>query len=146
MLPQTFGNGNMTDDIHLFRMIADKLNDKRIVVIPDCYSSDIQQQIIKGSQFVIGARYHSIVFAINQNVPFIALSYEHKIAGLLSTLGKDDCMVDFTTTMLSKMSQEQCLNQIVQMLPSLQSDSKAQDKAKQFAQIGFDKFAKQFNL
>lgn len=28
--------------------------------------------------FVNGARYHSIVFAINNGVPFIALSYELK--------------------------------------------------------------------
>ncbi len=146
MLPQTFGNGNMIDDIHLFRMIAEKLNDNRIIVIPDCYSSDIQQSIIREAKFVIGARYHSIVFAINQNVPFIALSYEHKIAGLLESLGKSDCMIDFTTTMLSQTYQEQCLNQIVQMLPSLQSDMNAQEKAKHIAIIGFETFAKQFNI
>lgn len=146
MLPQTFGNGNMIDDIHLFRMVAKNLNDKRIIVIPDCYGSDIQQQIIRKSQFVIGARYHSIVFAINQNVPFIALSYEHKITGLLSTLGKDDCMIDFTTTMLSRINQEQCIDQIVQMLPNLQCDDKARMKAKQIAQNAFNQFVKQFNI
>ena len=39
----------MVDDIHLFRLIAEQLNDNRVIVIPDCYSSDIQQSIIQKS-------------------------------------------------------------------------------------------------
>lgn len=146
MLPQTFGNGNMIDDIHLFRMIAEKLNDSRVIVIPDCYGSDIQQKIIKKAEFVIGARYHSIVFAINQNVPFIALSYEHKISGLLSTLDREDCMIDFTSTMLSKDKQEQCLSDIREMLPKLRSDENVQMKASQIAYAGFKKFVEQYHI
>ena len=138
MLPQTFRNGNMIDDIHLFRMIAEKLNDPRIIVIPDCYGSDIQQQIIRNAKYVIGARYHSIVFAINQNVPFIALSYEHKISGLLAALGKEDSMIDFTSAMLSKEKQQHCLSGIREMLPNLRSDENAHD--------GFRKFIERYNI
>ena len=146
MLPQTFRNGNMIDDIHLFRMIAEKLNDPRIIVIPDCYGSDIQQQIIRNAKYVIGARYHSIVFAINQNVPFIALSYEHKISGLLAALGKEDSMIDFTSAMLSKEKQQQCLSGIREMLPNLRSDENAQKKAYQIAHDGFRKFIERYNI
>ncbi|MDD6357400.1 MAG: polysaccharide pyruvyl transferase family protein [Bacteroidales bacterium] len=146
MLPQTFGNNTMMDDIHLFRMIAEKLNDPRVIVIPDCFSSDIQQQIIKNSEFVIGARYHSIVFSINQNVPFIALSYEHKIAGLLSSLGREDSMIDFTSTMLSEEGKEECLAQVKDLLPHIKADICTTKKAEQLAQNGFDKFVERFNL
>ena len=146
MLPQTFRNGNMIDDIHLFRMIAEKLNDPRIIVIPDCYGSDIQQQIIRNAKYVIGARYHSIVFAINQNVPFIALSYEHKISGLLAALGKEDSMIDFTSAMLSKEKQQHCLSGIREMLPNLRSDENAQKKAYQVAHDGFRKFIERYNI
>ena len=144
MLPQTFGNGDMRDDIHLFRMIADKLNDKRVIVVPDCYSSDLQQQIIKNSQFVIGARYHSIVFAINQNVPFIALSYEHKIAGLLATLGIDNSMVDFTNTMLTPAEKDKCIAEIKKLLPVISSNEEVRRKAKRIAKNGLDQFISQF--
>ncbi len=144
MLPQTFSNGNMVDDINLFRMIADKIEDNRIIVVSDCYSSDIQQVIIKDAQFVIGARYHSIVFSINQNTPFIALSYEHKIRGLLETLGKTDCMIDFTQTMLSYSGQEQCLADIRRMLSLLKKDSEAQRKAKELAMNGLNAFVEKF--
>lgn len=146
MLPQTFGNWNMWDDINLFRMIAERMNDSRIIVTSDCYSSDIQQTIIKDAKFVVGARYHSIVFAINQNVPFIALSYEHKIAGLLETLGKTDCMIDFTNTMLSPSSQDQCLADMKKQLLKLHSDDDARMKAIQIAQIGLDKLIETFNI
>lgn len=144
MLPQTFGNENMRDDIHLFRMIAEKLNDKRVIVVPDCYSSDLQQQIIKDSQFVIGARYHSIVFAINQNVPFIALSYEHKIAGLLATLGIDNSMVDFTNTMLTVAEKDKCIAEIKKLLPVISSNEEVRRKAKQIAKNGLDQFISRF--
>ena len=39
---------------------------------------------------VIGARYHSIVFAINNCVPFVCLSYEHKMSGMLESLHLND--------------------------------------------------------
>lgn len=146
MLPQTFGNGNKIDDIHLFRQIAEKLNDSRVIVVPDCYSSDVQQSIIRDAKFVIGARYHSIVFAINQNVPFIALSYEHKIEGLLATLGKEDCMIDFTETMSTVSSQEKCIADIRRILPLIKSDADARNKAKQIAKEGLEKLVKQYNI
>lgn len=146
MLPQTFGSGQKLDDLMIFRMIAEKLNDDRIIVLPDCYSSDIQQRIIRGSQFVIGARYHSIVFAINQGVPVIALSYEHKIAGLLQRLDMDESMIDFSNIMSTPQNKARCLNHIAEMLPKLQSNEGNRTKAKIIALEGFNKFAEQFGI
>jgi colanic acid/amylovoran biosynthesis protein len=40
-------------------------------------------------RFIIAARMHAIVFAAAQGVPFVALSYEPKFAGLLAQLGYD---------------------------------------------------------
>ncbi|WP_290765899.1 polysaccharide pyruvyl transferase family protein [Fibrobacter sp. UBA4297] len=92
MLPQTFDNTNEDEnDINFFREIANKVNDHRVMITADCYSSDIQQTLIKGAYFLIGARYHSIVFAINQGIPFIALNYEHKMEGLLNKLNINNC-------------------------------------------------------
>ena len=39
------------------------------------------------------------VFAKNKTVPFVALSYEHKITGLLETLGRNESMGDITSAM-----------------------------------------------
>ena len=83
MLPQTFNYNTYTgDDIGFMHDTAKNFSTEKVAVIDDIYSSDIQQTVISGSDFVIGARYHSIVFAINNAVPFMALNYEHKFKGL----------------------------------------------------------------
>lgn len=138
MLPQTFLFGNyQNDDIHLFHDIAYHLNDKRVIIIPDTYNSDVQQTIISNSQLVIGARYHSIVFAINNNIPFIALSYEHKIEGLLQTLGKKDCMIDITMDILTFNGREEILKTVKNMIDSCRNDTTATVKAKEISKRCF---------
>ena len=89
---------------------------------------------------MIGARYHSIVFALNQGVPCIAISYEHKVSGLLETLGKTEWCIEFSKTLDSEMKQEKCLEQIRKLIPSLKPDTDALKKAKLIAQKGMDKF------
>lgn len=87
MLPQIY-NGN-PGDVAYFAKLKALSGDDSVVVLPDSIGSDIQQAIIAKSKMVIGARYHSVVFAINNAVPFVSLSYEHKMSGLLQILGKD---------------------------------------------------------
>lgn len=141
MLPQLFcGREYALNDVELFRDLAKAKNDSRIIITADCYSSDIQQTLISQAKYVIGARYHSIVFALNQGVPCIALSYEHKMAGLLETLGKTEWCIEFSKTMDSEENQKLCLEQIRKLIPSLKPDPVAQKKAKLIAQKGMDKF------
>ena len=92
MLPQTYKS--KIDDYTYFCKLASKSGNENIIVIDENQNSDIQQKIIAGSKFVIGARYHSIVFAINNEVPFISLSYEHKMKGLLEKLNMTEFMVE----------------------------------------------------
>lgn len=146
MLPQLFcANNYAFNDILLFRELAEKKNDKRIIVTADCYSSNIQQTIINSAKYVIGARYHSIVFAINQDVPCIALSYEHKITGLLETLGKSEWCIDFTQTLDNEENQEKCLSEIRRLIPLMKPDKNARLKAKQIAASCMNKFIEWIN-
>lgn len=126
MLPQTFGAGTYEgDDVFFFREIEQLKNDRHIVVVPDVYSSDIQQTIIASSRLVIGARYHSVVFALNQNVPFVALNYEHKICGLLTALHKEDCMVDIMNAFESEQTKDRALKKVRDLLASVRKDDEA---------------------
>ena len=138
MLPQTFNYGTyLGDDINFFRDLANEINDEHIIIIKDKYSSDIQQTIISNAEFLIGARYHSIVFALNNNIPFIALSYEHKISGLLETLKKADRIVDITG--LSNECNSSQITLIENLLQTLEKDKNTQEKAKNIAFNCFDK-------
>ena len=141
MLPQLFcGRDYALKDVELFRDLARAKNDKRIIVTADCYSSDIQQTLISKAKYVIGARYHSIVFALNQGVPYIALSYEHKISGLLESLDKSEWCVEFSKALDSEENQEKCLAEIRKLIPTLTPDFETQEKAKNIANECMNKF------
>lgn len=145
LLPQTFNYGCYEgDDIHLFREIAAAKNDNHLVVVDDKYSSDIQQTIIADAQLMVGSRYHSVVFALNNATPFIALSYEHKISGLLETIGKTDCMIDIETALFSQEGRRGVLRQLSEKIESAKSDTKARSVCKKLAEDGFNEFKKRF--
>lgn len=139
MLPQTYGQGE-NNDVLFFRKIADMKKEPRLVVVDDIYSSDVQQTIICSADLVVGARYHSIVFAINNAVPFVSLSYEHKMSGLLETLGMEQYMVDITHALDSEQSEQVALERFNSLLDADEPVNEAQLKAKQIAWSCFDKF------
>jgi len=87
MLPQLFGMRKT--DLLYFQKLSKGFDPRKIVVVSDSYNSDIQQAIVRHSSFLAGARYHSIIFAINNNVPFLCLSYEHKMIDSLRLLDLD---------------------------------------------------------
>jgi hypothetical protein len=97
MLPQLFcGHDYATTDMAFFEDIASDVNDGRVVVLPDTLPSECHQAVIAGAKCVVGARYHSIVFAINNDVPFVTLNYDNRILGMLEAIGKQDRVVDIT--------------------------------------------------
>lgn len=141
MLPQTFNYGSYNgDDINFFRDLKQYSQCGKLIIIPDIYSSDIQQTIISKADCMIGARYHSVVFAINQAIPFVALCYEHKISGLLESLNKTDSMVDITSTFDSEENLQKTIEQFANALSIARKDENAQKKAKEMAKKCFDKF------
>ncbi len=88
MLPQTIGYTKILADgfVYFNEIKQMTTNPGRIYVLDEQYGSDIQQAIIKNARCLIGARYHSVIFAINQQIPFVSLSYEHKMTGVLNCL------------------------------------------------------------
>lgn len=127
MLPQTFNYRDpLWNDINFFKEIKKQyLQKDKIVIVNDSYSSDIQQTIISEAALIVGARYHSIVFAINNKVAFIALCYEHKMLGLLEQLGAlkssiqindlssqdkiDQILLEFNNKLHNLVSYDKCL-------------------------------------
>ena len=143
LLPQIFNSLNKkVADYGFFMELAERQNDSRVKVVSDEYSSDIQQTIISGASFLIGARYHSIVFALNNNVPFVSLSYEHKMSGLLKTLGKEDCMVDITNAFTSVERQNSIIMEVFDKLTYIKQDEAARENVKKISIGCFQCFRK----
>lgn len=84
LLPQLFGSQN---DIQYFEKLVKVLNNTNgVFIASETMSSDVQQLIIRNAKFLVGSRYHSIVFSIRNNTPFLSLSYEHKMENMLTKL------------------------------------------------------------
>ena len=141
MLPQLFNAGGWCDYL-FFEKIKGRNPNAPLVSISDKYNSDVQQTVIAGAQSVIGARYHSIVFAINNGVPFISLSYEHKMSGLLCSLGGEEMMVDIVDTFISSENMQATIELILSKINVICLDQKLRFKAQNMAQNSFDKFVR----
>lgn len=142
MLPQIFNSGEAGGDENFFKTIKNYYDkNERLVVMPETISSDIQQAIIANAQLMVGARYHSIVFAINNATPFVALSYEHKISGLLSTLDKTVNMMDITHAIDNEEAISYSIDVFREKILLAKCDTDAQCLAKKIASNCFSKFA-----
>jgi colanic acid/amylovoran biosynthesis protein len=136
MLPQLTGTVSYSEpDYGYFLKLKTLMeNNNDVIVIEDIYSSDIQQKIIAKAECVIGARYHSIVFAINNCTPFISLSYEHKMTGLLNILGLNEREVNIADIGKNNFDEPVALTKIRQLLDSDYSNAnKIQIKAREIA-------------
>ena len=138
MLPQTYRS--VINDYGYFRRLAERAAGKPIVVIDEEQSSDVQQKIIAGARMVIGERYHSVVFAINNRTPFVSLSYEHKMTGLLEKLGLTERSVD-VQGIFADESGESCRHALEQVRSLLEQDGCVPPKLdpRVFVLEGFEK-------
>jgi colanic acid/amylovoran biosynthesis protein len=146
MLPQTFNYGTYAgDDINMFKDIEVNRSHSNLIVVDDQRSSDIQQTIIRNADAMFGARYHSVVFAIKNNVPFVAFNYEHKISGLLEELNLKDEMIDIKDLFCSSDFNQHVIETFDALIPNIHRSPEAQEKAKAIAKAAFDKFAEKIN-
>jgi colanic acid/amylovoran biosynthesis protein len=88
LLPQLFG---LQNDSKYFEVLKKQTKKQEsVMIIDDIYNSEIQQKIISGAKFLVGARYHTIIFSVNNKRPFLALAYEHKMTNTLELIDLAD--------------------------------------------------------
>ena len=135
MLPQTCKTS--INDYGYFVSLREQFEYKdKVIVIDENQSSDIQQCIVRNADFVVGARYHSIIFAINNKVPFLSLSYEHKMRGMLETLNLNDRQINIenifhdTDSMVESVILKEVCDRIRNTIPVDQESKKAKSIVK----------------
>lgn len=142
LLPQLFMVDERGDYKYFKEIFADYSKDQ-VLIIDDNLSSDVQQNIIANSAIIIGARYHSIVFAINNLTPFVALSYEHKISGLLELLNLNEYMVNIEALNSNADNPDEIAHKVVEKVNMRLDLSSQKFKAREIAIECMDAFANQ---
>jgi colanic acid/amylovoran biosynthesis protein len=142
LLPQLYISFN--DRRYFERLCRQLPNKEKVCVLSDSYNCDIQQAVINNAEFLVGARCHSIVFAIRGNTPFIALSYEHKMKHMLSLLSLDRYAVDLEEQLWDQNFSDRLAEKIETCLYNRetikQELSLAKNKANDIAQNTFSAF------
>ena len=143
MIPQLFGRAKV--DRPYFESLAEEYGRDKAVVLADTYDSDVQQAVIRNASFVAGARCHSVIFAINNHVPFLCLSYEHKMDGMLELLG----LSEYSLPLSELLEADADFGRVVKLLETVIEQrefivpriQEAQLNARRIVQTAFDKFS-----
>lgn len=81
------------DDAYV-QAIAHQLNDGRVRVVRFTTDARLLKELYSECELLVSSRMHAIIFAAANGVPFIALSYEPKFAGLLNMVGNKRLLID----------------------------------------------------
>lgn len=142
MLPQTYSS--RINDAKYFVSLSERYKmTNRVHPLAERYGSDLQQTIISNAEYVIGSRYHSVVFAINNDRPFVSLSYEHKMSGLLQILDASKYMVDITDIFSCKKDVEKAVTLVREKIDIINKEPLNHEickRSKFIAEKGFEHF------
>jgi len=141
LLPQLFYDETKSDADYFIKL-SKLITSENLICLPETICSDIQQKIISKSRFVIGSRYHSIVFSINNEVPFISLSYEHKMTGLLELLYLSNRSIDILSIGEDNFNEDEIINDINRIIDLPYEGNQPKIKARMMATDCFKQMIK----
>ena len=118
------------DDRYLCGMIASHAQEPtHCFTLTNYFSSETVKAILGQVDLLIASRFHSLVFALSQGVPVIALGWSHKYQELLRPFGLEEFIIDhdklnadkvLTITEAAWKNREVARMSILKTLPQLQ--------------------------
>ena len=85
-----------TGDLPLCALIRDGVkNEARCVSLNEDYSAAILKAVIGQMDMVVASRYHSLIAALSNSVPAVAIGWSHKYGELLGLFGMEEYSIDF---------------------------------------------------
>lgn len=89
------GNRAARDDRYLCSLIAGMVNQPdRCFMTTESLSAEATKALIGQFEFLVGSRFHSLVFALSQGVPGMSISWFHKYKELFSLFGMEDAVLE----------------------------------------------------
>lgn len=97
--PQVAGSIPFDDDRLPARRIVESLSDlgQKVILVDQPHSPALLKAIFGLMDILIGSRMHSNIFALSNNVPVLAIAYQHKTMGIMHMLGLDEWVMDIHT-------------------------------------------------
>ena len=84
------------DDRFLCGIVSAHIREaKHCFTLRDYYSSETVKSILGQVDLLIASRFHSLVFALSQGIPVLALGWSHKYYELLRPFGLEEYVVDY---------------------------------------------------
>jgi polysaccharide pyruvyl transferase WcaK-like protein len=88
IVPQVTCAFQADDDRIVNRRIAAPLDDPRLIVLDDDRVDHHDILALYGAaDFILGTRFHSVIFGLTAGVPCAAIEYDHKTRGIMEDLG-----------------------------------------------------------
>lgn len=97
LMPHSMGDGVKPehDDRRLCEWISSGITEGgRVVTLLDDLSAAELKGVIGACELLIGSRFHSLVAALSQRVPVVAIGWSHKYSELLELFGMRDALLD----------------------------------------------------
>lgn len=86
-IPQVTSTHNHDDDREVSRSIAARMTQREhLHVMEDDYTHHDVKAMYDSLNYIIGTRFHSVIFSLTSHVPAIAIEYEHKTSGIMRDL------------------------------------------------------------
>jgi colanic acid/amylovoran biosynthesis protein len=83
------------DDRETHRRIASRCVGRQPIVIEEQLGHHEAKDLTSALDFMIGMRFHSVIFSLTNLVPSIAIEYHHKASGIMADLELDTWVVQF---------------------------------------------------
>jgi colanic acid/amylovoran biosynthesis protein len=93
-IPQVTSSAHSDDDRIISRRVYERMNNKEhTYLIEKRLNHQDIKNLYSGLDFLIGTRFHSVIFSLTSHVPALAIEYEHKTSGIMHDLGLDKWVI-----------------------------------------------------
>lgn len=93
-IPQVSSTLHHDDDREVALRITKNIkNKKQVINLIDNYDHHQVKALYSSLDFIVGTRFHSVIFSLTAYVPALAIEYEYKTSGIMKDLGLADWVI-----------------------------------------------------
>lgn len=94
LIPNEFSSCESEDDVHIAELVKARMKrkDKAVIVPGEKYTAQQLKGIIGQCDVVVASRYHTIVAALSQSIPVLAIGWHAKYHAVLRLTGQEDSL------------------------------------------------------